>query len=584
MKRTSAGELTREDVGKRVLLQAWVARRRDHGGVLFVDLRDRSGVAQVVARPEESADAFAVLDPVRSEWVVEVEGRVEARTPDMVNPRMATGEVEVVAERAVVLSKCDPLPFSLDARSDVSEDLRLKYRYLDLRRPELQEKLILRHRITHEVRRYFDEQGFLDVETPILTKSTPEGARDYLVPSRVHPGEFYALPQSPQLFKQLLMISGFEKYMQIARCFRDEDLRADRQPEFTQIDLEMSFPTEEMVYELIEGLFARVFPIVGIDPKPPFRRMTHADAVARYGIDRPDLRFGLEIQDVTAAVADSPFRAFAEAAKSGGAVRGLVMPGGAGITRSQTDQWGEIAKRFGLPGLLTFRRQNGELLFQVKNVLSAGQLEVLAGAIGLGEGDLAVLAAGKPDVVSGALGALRLDLARQYSLIPENRWEFLWVTDFPLLEWHAEDGRWYSMHHPFTSPDPRDLDRLERDPGTVRARAYDVVLNGTELGGGSIRIHDRDIQDRVFRTLGIGEEEARQRFGFLLDALRLGAPPHGGLALGLDRMVMLMTGAASLREVIAFPKTASATDLMTEAPAAVDARQLRELSIAVRKA
>lgn len=584
MKRTPAGTLTREDVGKRVLLQAWVARRRDHGGVLFVDLRDRSGVAQVVARPEESAAAFAALDPVRSEWVVEIEGRVEARSPEMVNPKMPTGEVEVVAERAEILSKSDPLPFALDARSDVSEDLRLRYRFLDLRRPELQRNFLLRHRITHEARRYFDEQGFLEIETPILTKSTPEGARDYLVPSRVHPGEFYALPQSPQLFKQLLMISGFEKYVQIARCFRDEDLRADRQPEFTQIDLELSFPTEEAIYALIEGLFARLFPIIGVEPATPYRRMTHAEAIARYGVDRPDLRFGLEIQDVTAAVAESPFRAFAEAAQTGGAVRGLVMPGGAGISRSQTDQWGEIAKRFGLPGLLTLRRQGGTLAFQVKNVLSEAELESLARAIGMKDGDLAVLAAGKPGVVSSALGALRLELARQYTLIPDGRWEFLWVTDFPLLEFHPEDGRWYSTHHPFTSPDPRDLDRLESDPASVRARAYDVVLNGTELGGGSIRIHDPAVQRRVFGILGIGEEEAKARFGFLLEALRLGAPPHGGLALGLDRMVMLMAGVPSLRDVIAFPKTASATDLMTEAPAPVDARQLRELSIAVRKA
>jgi aspartyl-tRNA synthetase len=583
LERTGAGRLSRTDVGRRVKLQAWVARRRDHGGVLFLDLRDRSGIAQVVARPEESAAAFSALEPVRSEWVVEVEGRVEARAPEMINPKMPTGEVEVVAERAAVLSKCDPLPFTLDGRSDASEEMRLKYRFLDLRRPELQEKIVLRHRITHEVRRFFDEQGFVEVETPILTKSTPEGARDYLVPSRVHPGEFYALPQSPQLFKQLLMISGFEKYVQIARCFRDEDLRADRQPEFTQIDVEMSFPTEETVYALIEALFARVFPIVGIAPQTPFPRLRHAEAIARYGVDRPDLRFGVEIQDVTAVARESSFKVFARIAGEGGAVRALVVPGGAAITRSQTDLWGEMVKKQGLPGLLTLKRSNGELAFAVKEGLTAAEKETIAAALGIGEGDLAVLAAGHPETVSTALGALRLELARQHGWIPANRWEFVWITDFPLLEWHAEDGRWYAMHHPFTSPDPRDLERLESDPGAVRARAYDVVLNGTELGGGSIRIHDPEVQSRVFRVLGIGEEEARSRFGFLLDALRLGAPPHGGLALGLDRMVMLMTGATSLRDVIAFPKTASATDLMTDAPSTVDPRQLRELSIALRK-
>ncbi len=583
MKRRGAGTLTRADVGSRVLLQAWVARRRDHGGVLFVDLRDRSGVAQVVARPEVSAEAFAVLDPTRSEWVVEVEGRVEARAPEMVNPKMPTGEVEVVADRAVVLSKCDPLPFALEGRSEVSEDLRLKYRYLDLRRPELQKNFILRHKFIQEARRYFDEQGFLEIETPILTKSTPEGARDYLVPSRVHPGEFFALPQSPQIFKQILMIGGFEKYVQIARCFRDEDLRADRQPEFTQIDLEMSFPTEEDVYALIEGLFARVFPLAGIDAPTPFRRMTHADAVARYGVDRPDLRFGAEIQDVTESMREVSFKVFQKASNEGLAVRALVVPRGASITRSQTDLWAEGAKKHGLPGFLTLKRSNGELQFAVKEGLTQAEKESLAERLGMAEGDLAVLAAGKPDVVSGALGALRLELARQHSWIPENRFEFLWVTDFPLLEWSPGDSRWYSMHHPFTSPDPRDLDRLESDPGSVRARAYDVVLNGTELGGGSIRIHDPEIQSRVFRTLGIGDEEARNRFGFLLDALRFGAPPHGGLALGVDRMVMMMARAGSLRDVIAFPKTASATDLMTDAPSAVDAKQLAELSIAIRR-
>jgi aspartyl-tRNA synthetase len=584
MKRRGAGTLTIADVGNRVLLQAWVQRRRDHGGVLFLDLRDRSGIAQVVVKPEISPDALATLDPARSEWVVEIEGTVDARAPEAINPKMATGEVEVRVERAAVLAKSDPLPFAIDARVDVAEETRLRYRFLDLRRPELQKNLILRHQITLEVRRYFDEQGFLDIETPILTKSTPEGARDYLVPSRVHRGEFYALPQSPQLFKQLLMISGYERYMQIARCFRDEDLRADRQPEFTQIDLEMAFPGEEDVFELIEGLFARVFPIVGIEIHRPFRRFTYAEAMARYGIDRPDLRFGMEIAELGPLFLDSGFRAFRDAAASGGVVRGFVLAGGASVTRSQTDLWVESAKKMGLPGLLFLRRQNGELLFTVKNALSADELERAATALGLGEGDLAVLAAGDPKKVAPALGAQRLELARQYAKIPEGRFEFLWVTDFPLFDWSPEERRWTAIHHPFTSPDPRDLERLDTDPGSVRARAYDVILNGTELGGGSIRIHDRELQERVFRLLGISAEEARQRFGFLLDALRLGAPPHGGLALGLDRMIMLMTGAGSLRDVIAFPKTASATDLMTEAPSAVDPRQLRELGIGIVRA
>jgi len=581
MKRRGAGTIGSADVGTRVLLQAWVQRRRDLGGLLFLDLRDRSGVCQVVVRPDESPELVAALEPVRSEWVVEVEGEVSRR--ESVNPHLPTGEVEVEARRVAVLSACDPLPFALDERAEAFEDLRLKYRYLDLRRPELQRNLHLRHRVTQETRRYFDEQGFLEIETPILTKSTPEGARDYLVPSRVHPGEFYALPQSPQIFKQLTMIAGFEKYVQIARCFRDEDLRADRQPEFTQIDVELSFPTEEEIYALIEGLFARLLPLVGVELTTPFRRLTHAEALASYGVDRPDLRFGLELREVTEVVSGSSFQVFAKTVDDGGVVRGIALPGGAATSRSRLDAWGEIARRHGLPGLLTLKRASEGLAFQVKSGLTEAEKEALAAALGLGEGDLALLAAGPAAVVAPALGALRLELGRQLGLVTEGKWEFVWVTEFPLFEWHAEDGRWYSTHHPFTSPDPRDLEHLDRDPGSVRARAYDVVLNGTELGGGSIRIHDASVQSRIFERLGIAPDEAKRRFGFLLDALRLGAPPHGGLALGLDRIVMLLAGAASLRDVIAFPKTASATDLMTDAPSPVDDAQLAELAIAVRR-
>jgi len=578
--RRGAGTLSREDVGRRVRLQAWVQRRRDHGGVLFLSLRDRSGVAQAVIHPEDQPEVARTLEPVRAEWVVEITGEVALRAPENVNREIATGEIEVIARSAAILSRSEPLPFMLDGKAEIAEETRLRYRYLDLRRPELQKNLLLRDRLTHEVRNYFHEQGFIEVETPILTRSTPEGARDYLVPSRVHRGSFFALPQSPQLFKQILMVAGFEKYIQIARCFRDEDLRADRQPEFTQVDLEMSFPTEETVYALIEGLFARIFPLGGIEPPVPFPRMRYAEAMARYGSDRPDLRFGMEIVDLTEQLKESGFRGFPATVAAGGVIRGFTVPGAAEASRKQVDGWSEIARRSGAAGVLTLRRKNGETIFQV-NALSPAELERAAEALGLEEGGLALIVAAPEAIASSALGTLRLELAKSYGLIPAGKHAFLWVSEFPAFEWGEEEKRWFAMHHPFTSPDPRDLDRLESDPGSVRARAYDVVFDGLEIGGGSIRMHDPELQSRVFRVLGIGPEEARARFGFFLDALRYGAPPHGGIALGLDRLAMVLAGASSLREVIAFPKTASATDLMTDAPSEVDPKQLRDLGVQV---
>jgi aspartyl-tRNA synthetase len=579
MERRGAGTLSQRDVGTRVLLKAWVHRRRDLGGLMFLDLRDRSGIAQVLVRPEEHAEVAAALADVRAEWVVEVAGEVVAR--EAPNPRMPTGAVEVVADAAQVLARAEPLPFTPEAAVDASEETRLRYRYLDLRRPELQRNFLLRDRVVLAIRSYLHDQGFVDVETPALTRSTPEGARDYLVPSRVHRGSFYALPQSPQLFKQILMVAGFERYVQIARCFRDEDLRADRQPEFTQVDLEMSFVEEEDVMALVEGLFRHVFPLAGIAPPDPFPRLSWDEAMARYGSDKPDLRFELPITELSARLGESGFRGFRQAVGEGGVVRGLAVPGGAEASRRQVDEWAELARRHGAAGVLALKRKGGEVAFGVKGALAAAEAEGAAADLGLGEGDLALLVAGPAATTAAALGALRLAVARAQGLVPEGRHAFVWVTGFPLLEWNGDEERWEALHHPFTSPDPRDLDRLESDPGAVRSRAYDVVLDGTELGGGSIRIHRPEVQQRMFAALGIGAEEARQRFGFLLEALRFGAPPHGGIALGLDRIVMLMAGAASLRDVIAFPKTTSATCLMTDAPSPVEAAKLEELGLKV---
>jgi aspartyl-tRNA synthetase len=572
----TCGELTVASVGQDVVLLGWVHRVRDLGGVLFFDMRDRHGITQVVVRDATLEDKAKRLRP---EFVVGIIGRVDARDTGAINPKLKTGEIEIAAREIRLLNDAKTPPFPINEETAISEEMRLRYRYLDMRRPKLQQNMILRHKAAFAVRQYFDENGFLEIETPILTKSTPEGARDYLVPSRVHPGEFYALPQSPQIFKQILMISGMDRYFQIAKCFRDEDLRADRQPEFTQVDLEISFATENLVFSILEPLMGRLMALVGRDAPRPFRRMPYAEAMATYGSDKPDLRAGMELKDLSATFKESTFTVFRSAIEAGGEVRGFVIPNAAKYSRKDVDSLIDEAKQLGAAGLVWARHAEGGVQSPALKAAGEDAIRAALTQAGAGAADLLVMAAGPHALTTKVLGQLRLNVAKRENLLDPNRYEFLWVVDFPMFSWLEDEKRWEFMHHPFTAPLESDADRLESDPGTVRARAYDMVLNGSEIGGGSIRIHDQRIQRLVFKMLGMSDEEAKARFGFFVDALEYGTPPHGGIALGLDRICAILAGEQSIREVIAFPKTAQAVDLMAGAPSEVDARQLRDLRI-----
>ena len=585
------GALREEHVGQTVTLMGWAATRRDLGGVIFIDLRDREGICQVVARPEVSKEAHASADHVRGEYVLAVVGEMAKRSPETVNPKLPTGAVEVLAREIRVLSEARTPPFPIEDDIETAEEIRLKYRYLDLRRPRLQRNIALRHRVTMEVRRYMDEQGFYEIETPFLTKSTPEGARDYLVPSRIHHGQFYALPQSPQIFKQILMVAGMDRYFQIVRCFRDEDLRADRQPEFTQVDVEMSFPRAETVFGLIEPLFVRLLKLIDVEVGAPFPRMSYAEAMERYGSDKPDLRFGLPIADVTEEMNGLGLETFPGLIAAGARCRALALPASGGISGTRLRK---INEELWLGRIVADARANRRPLFTLKATDEAigalakkGASEAVARRLlekaGAGKDDTVVVGTDAASPLAMAMGILRLEMGRELKLVEEKAFRFLWVTDFPLFEHSAADGRYVSLHHPFTSPVDEDAGKLESDTASVRAKAYDLVLNGTEVGGGSIRIHDAALQERVFKVLSMSEEEARERFGFFLEALQYGTPPHGGIALGVDRMVMILAGESSIRDVIAFPKTASATDLMSGSPSPVRDDQVRDLGIIVVK-
>jgi aspartyl-tRNA synthetase len=558
----------------------WVMRRRDHGGLIFIDLRDREGIVQLALDPDRDPEAHAKADRVRNEYVVAIFGTVSPRPDGTVNTRMATGEVEVEVRELRILNTAKTPPFMIDDFGEVAENIRLKYRFLDLRRPTLQQNLMLRHRVARTVRTYLDGEGFLEIETPVLTKSTPEGARDYLVPSRVNPGTFYALPQSPQLFKQLLMVSGFDRYCQIVKCFRDEDLRADRQPEFTQIDCEMSFVTRDDVLAVMEGMIATVFrEALGVDVELPMRRMTYAEAMERFGVDNPDLRFGLELRDISAIVDGCGFKVFTDALYGGGLVKAMNAKGCGTFSRKEMDDLTDFVKIYGAKGLAYVKVTAEGWQSPIAKFFSAEEMAEIDKVLVAEPGDLLLFSADNFRVANESLGRLRVHLGHKLGLTRKDNFQFVWVTDFPLLEWDGETRRHVAVHHPFTAPMDEDLSLLDTDPGKARAKAYDLVLNGSEIGGGSIRIHDQAIQSRMFDLMGIGKEEAQEKFGFLLDALEFGAPPHGGIAFGLDRLVMILTGSDSIRDVIAFPKTQKATCLMSEAPGVVDEKQLRELSI-----
>ena len=575
------GELGKEQAGQQVVLCGWVAKRRDHGGLIFIDLRDRSGVVQVVADPDSAGSSFKTAEDIRNEYVIKVIGSVRLRDEATINENIATGTIEVLAREIEVLNSAKTPPFYIKDGIDTDENLRLKYRYLDLRRPEMQRNLILRHKVAKLMRDYLDDNHFLEIETPMLCKSTPEGARDYLVPSRVNPGKFYALPQSPQIFKQLLMVAGMERYFQIARCFRDEDLRADRQPEFTQLDMEMSFMDVDEILALMEGLIHHIFKgALGKDIEIPFHRLTWDEAMDRFGSDKPDLRFGMELVNMADVVKNADFTVFRSVIENGGQVKAINVKGYANIPRREADHLKDFVAIYGAKGLAYIQYlADGTVKSPIAKFFTQEQMDAILATAEAEPGDLLFFVADKPSVVAAALGALRIEMAKRLNLINPDELAFTWVVDFPMFEYNEEEKRYVAMHHPFTAPRDEDLPLLLTDPGKVYAKAYDMVLNGTEIGGGSIRIHRRDVQKKVFAAIGLTDEEAQEKFGFMMNAFEYGAPPHGGLAFGLDRLIMIMAQRDSIRDVIAFPKTQSASDLMTQAPNDVDEKQLRELHI-----